>query len=69
MMGGYWKHQNEILNGVYINFISKQASDREKYDDDVPDVPDIPDNCIYLVDNTGAYLMTSDGKYLVVKGI
>ena len=74
--GGNWYKQNKILHGVYVNFVSKNSSGRKKNTNadvpetpDVPVVPDIPVGYGYLMDQTGACFVTSDGKYLIVKEI
>lgn len=43
--GGKWNKQNKILNGAYINFISKKKTSKIKHiipDDPIPDTPDVP---------------------------
>jgi hypothetical protein len=59
--GGKWDRQNKILNGAYINFVSKKSSSKQptgtinvlKY--------------LLLADKNGVLLKTSDGFYLSVK--
>ena len=67
--GGNWNKQNKILHGVYVNFISKNSSGRKKKTNTGSDMPNLPVGYSYLMDQTGAYFVTSDGKYLIVKEI
>lgn len=67
--GGSWKSQNKLLNGVYINFVSKDLNDVKisVTSNDPSEDPD--DSSIYLADIHGDYLKTVDGYYLIVHSV
>ena len=67
--GGSWKSQNKRLNGVYINFVSKDVNNVKisVTSNDPSDEPD--DSVIYLTDIHGDYLKTVDGYYLIVHSV
>lgn len=66
MIGGDWNRQNKVLNGAYINFISKKKSSKRNV---IPDDSDTdPVGYLLLVDKNGIFFKTADGFRLVVKG-
>lgn len=59
--GGKWNRQNKVLNGTYINFVSKGSTSTKS--NKIPSITEY----LWLADKNGVLLKTIDGFYLSIK--